>query len=340
MAKNKKKTRTKKKTQIQGGGWQSLRRNLIATGILCFLLGLGGVYLMLHLVPQEIIFQSVRTAVTPLPPPPTPEEVTHLLPQAPPLRDNPPVGENAKILPVPAPPQALPSVVPPPAARPRIAIVIDDLGLDRRGTTRATALPAPVTLAFLPYAGQLQAQVDRARDAGHEILLHMPMQPSGKEDAGPDSLQIGLSEEEIRRRMNKALDAFQGYDGVNNHMGSRFTAEESAMDLIMPLLRARGMFFLDSRTAAKSAGLRAAQKSGVPVLGRDIFLDDDMSAEAVVRQLQETEHVARRRGVAIAIGHPHPATLAALERWLPTLPDKGFELMPVKALFSASSLAP
>ena len=220
-----------------------------------------------------------------------------------------------------------------PEGRALIAIVIDDLGLNRAGTARAIDLPGPLTLAFLPYAEALPAQTARARAAGHELLMHQPMEPiDDDEDPGPYALMTGQDEAEILRRLRWGLDRFEGYVGVNNHMGSRFTTWAPGMRAVMGELGARGLLFLDSRTITNSLGDAMAQEAGVPHLRRHVFLDNDLDVEAIEAQLRLTEEIARRDGYAIAIGHPQEATLAALEGWLPGLRERGFVLAPIAAL--------
>lgn len=217
-------------------------------------------------------------------------------------------------------------------SRPLLAIVIDDVGLDRRRSRRAWELPGPLTLSFLPYARDLSAQAQAARDHGQELMLHLPMQPTGRQDPGPGALLVSLSETELRQRTRTALASFAGYVGVNNHMGSRFTAFRPGMETVLHELRAQGLMFLDSRTTGQSLGDRLAHEIGLPSIVRHVFLDDENTLPAVRRQLAETEALARRQGFAIAIGHPHDATLQALAEWLPTVRGKGLELAPATAV--------
>jgi polysaccharide deacetylase 2 family uncharacterized protein YibQ len=217
-------------------------------------------------------------------------------------------------------------------SRPLVAIVIDDVGLDRPRSKRAWELPGPLTLSFLPYAKDLLAQVQAARAHGDEIMLHLPMEPTGRADPGPNALLVSLSDAELRQRTQAALDSFDGYVGVNNHMGSRFTTFRPGMETVLRQFKARGLMFLDSRTTAQSVGDQLAQELGVPSIVRHVFLDDDESLEAVKRRLAETEAVARRQGFVVAIGHPHENTLQALGDWLPGLQAKGLVLAPVTAV--------
>ena len=218
--------------------------------------------------------------------------------------------------------------------RPRIAIVIDDVGPDYRGSRAAVGLPAPVTLAFLPYAEKLQALVAQAKANGHELLVHMPMEPDdlAHNNPGPDALLTTLDAAELKRRLTKSLNSFSGYVGVNNHMGSRFTKDRAAMELVMAELARRHLFFLDSRTTPQSVGLSLAEQHGLRYVGRDVFLDNEIDVVKILAQLRQTEQVARRRGAAVAIGHPHAATIEALKQWIPQAKQAGFEFVEVSRL--------
>ena len=163
-------------------------------------------------------------------------------------------------------------------------------------------------------------------------MLHLPMEPNGRSDPGPNALLVSLSDGELRQRTKAALDSFEGYAGVNNHMGSRFTAFRPGMETVLRQFRARGLMFLDSRTTPQSVGDQMAQEMGLPSIVRHVFLDDDESLDAVRRKLAETEAVARRQGFVVAIGHPHEATLQALAEWLPSLQSKDLALAPATAV--------
>jgi hypothetical protein len=217
--------------------------------------------------------------------------------------------------------------------RPMIAIVIDDVGLDRRRMERALALPAPLTMAFLPYARDLPQMTQEARARGHELLVHVPMEPMARDkDAGPEPLLDNLPAAEMRRRLDWMLGRFGSYVGINNHMGSRMTRDSRAMRIVLEDLHERGLMFLDSRTTAETVGPRIARELGMPVVERDVFLDNDERADQVMQRLRETERVAEKKGHAIAIGHPHDGTLDALSTWLPEVQSRGFILVPVSAI--------
>lgn len=226
--------------------------------------------------------------------------------------------------------------VPPGMAK--IAIIIDDVGMDRGRSEQALALPAPVTLAFLPYAPGVAAMARHAREIGHETLVHMPMEPmNGGLDPGPVTLTESMSPGDFAKTLNDNLDALNGYVGINNHMGSRLTLDPQAMARVMDTLRRRGLLFLDSRTVAQTVAAQVADRYGVPNASRDVFLDNDPSLSAVRESLATLEKTAKHKGFAIAIGHPKDETLAALGEWLPTLKDKGFALVPVSALVHESA---
>ena len=233
--------------------------------------------------------------------------------------------------------------VPAPKAegRPRIAIVIDDVGVNVPASRLAVDLPGPLTVSLMTYAMNLPQLADAARRAGHEVMLHVPMEPeAGDVDPGPNVLEAGIGREELRRRIRWALTRVDGIVGVNNHMGSKFTADRGAMDTLMAELAGLGLLFLDSLTTGHSAGRVASKAAGVPYLARDVFLDNEPEAVAIRKQLRELEAVARRDGSAIAIAHPKPGTIQALREWLPTLSERGLVLVPLTALLQPPPAAP
>jgi uncharacterized protein len=220
--------------------------------------------------------------------------------------------------------------------RPMIALVIDDMGVDRKRSAQAVAFEKPLTLSYLSYARGLERQAAAARAAGHELLLHVPMEPKNRNlDAGPEVLLVDLKPDEMRRRLRWGLDRFASFVGVNNHMGSRFTADAVAMTLVMEELKRRGLLFLDSRTTGSTVGLAVARRIGVPTAERNIFLDNENTVEAVNARLRDLEKFARRNGHAIAIAHPRDATLKALTPWLREVEGRGFVLVPLTTVIRA-----
>jgi polysaccharide deacetylase 2 family uncharacterized protein YibQ len=212
---------------------------------------------------------------------------------------------------------------------PEIAIVIDDLGADAVETRRAIALPAAVNLSFLPYPDTTPEFAREAVRAGHQILVHVPMEPDGADNPGPNALTTGLDAAEIVRRLDWALSRVPGYSGINNHMGSRFTADRAALVPVAEALADKHVFFLDSRTTTGTVVVPVARAFGVPSAGRDVFLDDEQVVGAVDQQIAALEARAREQGVAIGIGHPHAVTMSALEAWTKQTAARGFILIPV-----------
>ena len=210
---------------------------------------------------------------------------------------------------------------------PAVAIVIDDAGPDAIGTRRAIGLPKEVSISFLPYPDATPELAREALRAGHQILLHMPMEPNGRTDPGPNALLTALSGAENLARLDWALSRVPGISGMNNHEGSRFTADRAALIPVIEHLVGRNLFFLDSRTAPDTQVVPLARAFGVPSDGRDVFLDDVQTADAINAELAQTERIAREQGTAIAIGHPHAVTMDVLAKWTAGAAARGIELI-------------
>lgn len=232
-------------------------------------------------------------------------------------------------------PQWLAYAVPEPAesAAPRIALVIDDLGIDQARTRRAIALPGPLTMAFLPYGYNLGKLSALARDAGHELIVHLPMQPQDDDaNPGPNALLRFLAPDELRARIAWNLSRFEGFVGINNHMGSGFTRWDAGVTILMEEIRGRGLLFLDSLTSRESVAGRVAGELGVPFAVRDVFLDNEQEVVEIRRQLDKLEEIARKRGYAIGIGHPHDTTIETLRAWLAAAKARGLSIVPLSTI--------
>jgi polysaccharide deacetylase 2 family uncharacterized protein YibQ len=218
----------------------------------------------------------------------------------------------------------------------KIVIVIDDMGLNRRNSLMVADINAPLTLAYLPYADALVQQTRNAADRGHELIVHMPMQPEkmAQNNPGPNALLSDLSSEENLKRLDKNLNSFEGYIGLNNHMGSALTANEKALRPIMAEIKDRGLWFLDSRTIGSSVAGKLAAELDIPYVTRDVFLDNVNDVTAIKKQLQILESIAVNKGYAVAIGHPHDATIAALKSWLPDVQKRGFDVVPLSEVIA------
>jgi uncharacterized protein len=279
-----------------------------------------------HRFPEPSFVRPSGVVVAPPEKPPQPTKPIDETALRPPPRVPPPVAAQPAWLryAVPAPPIG---------NRPLVAIVLDDLGLDQARTAEAIRLRGPLTMSFMTYASDLAEQTMAARRAGHELFLHVPMEAvNGHADPGPHALFTTLTHEQILERLRWGMGRFDGFVGINNHMGSKFTADAQSMAPVMEELGARGLAFLDSRTSPASAGIRLALAYGVPHAARDVFLDDDQTLLAIAKQLAMVEQTARHHGSAIAIGHPHDPTIAALKAWLPLLESKGLALVPVSTV--------
>lgn len=214
-------------------------------------------------------------------------------------------------------------------ARPRISIIIDDMGVDKMQSARAMALNHHLTLSFLPYAHDVQAQVNSAKEKGHEIFLHLPLQPEGDVYAGPHVLRPTMNDEEIRTALEQNMAAFTGYVGINNHMGSAFSADERAMRTLLMLMKEKNYQYVDSRTTPLTKFDKLCVELQMPCLRRHVFLDHDNSKEAIRKKLDELVLIAHQKGYAIGIGHPYQNTLDLLKEMLPSIATHT-DLVPVK----------
>jgi len=213
-----------------------------------------------------------------------------------------------------------------------IAIVLDDMGLNKKISDEIVELGRPLTLSFLSYAPNLIEQTTIASSRGHELMLHLPMEPLGDEDPGPGALLVEMKNMELKQRLNLALEKFPNFIGINNHMGSRFTSNSKLMKFLLSSLKKRGYLFLDSVTTSGSVALEMGRRLSAPVVARDIFLDDVDNEKEVKLRLDQTELIAKKTGTAIAIGHPRKATLRVLKNWMHNLEQKKIQLVPLSAV--------
>ena len=243
---------------------------------------------------------------------------------------------TVQYLPGPVPPKAL---APPPGKIGRVAIIVDDLGRGLKQARQLLAIRQPVTFSILPGEPHAAEVARMAHAAGREVMLHAPMEPQGFPvvDPGDDALLVSYPDEELRERMNALLTRVPHAAGINNHMGSRFTEDERGMAVIMAVLRERRLFFVDSLTSGQSVGTTAARQAGVPILRRDVFLDNVAEVEPIVREIRRLADKARRNGGAVGICHPYPETLKALSQELPRLAGQGIEFVKVAELLGRDS---
>jgi len=238
-----------------------------------------------------------------------------------------------------APPRPSPTPTrrpePPPGARGRLAVILDDGGQRLDAVAPVAALPAEVAVSVLPFLPSSAEVAAAVHESGHEVWLHLPMQADGDRDQnpGPGAVLLSMTEAEIRSTVHAALNSVPHAVGVNNHMGSRATTELKVMTWVMQELKARGVAFIDSRTAVDTVAELAARSQGVPTNRRHVFLDNSSTRSAIRRQLNEAVYICRTEGEAIAIGHvTSPTTLEVLAEELPRIAERGADLVPPSAL--------
>jgi hypothetical protein len=214
-----------------------------------------------------------------------------------------------------------------------VAIVIDDMGIDFIRTGRVLKELSelePLTLSYLTYVPNLARQMEKGRGFGHEIMLHVAMEPHGEAyDMGPEPLLTSMSDSKIKNTLNSLIAKSSGIVGVNNHMGSKFTSDRSSISSVIEVIKSKGLLFLDSLTDSKSVADEVALKYKIPFIRRDVFLDDSGEKKDIDLQIKRLEEMARKTGYAVAIGHPRDATIEALKEWAETLDKKDISIVPI-----------
>jgi polysaccharide deacetylase 2 family uncharacterized protein YibQ len=223
----------------------------------------------------------------------------------------------------------------------RAAIVIDDLGQDIKPARRLMALPYALTFSVLPHLRASRETSTAARLAGREVMLHLPMEPLAgpRVNPGEGAILVGMRAPEVARIVEADLETVPNAAGVNNHMGSRATSDPAVMAAVMKELSARRLYFIDSRTAPSTVALKAARQAGIPAFYRSVFLDDTETVGYTLGQLRSFRALVERQGAALAIGHPHPTTISALETFLPELERDDIELVPASQLVNLPEVA-
>jgi polysaccharide deacetylase 2 family uncharacterized protein YibQ len=219
--------------------------------------------------------------------------------------------------------------------RPRIAIIVMGLGHSSEAAQSAIqGLPGPVTLAFSPYSRRLDEWIRLARTAGHEVLIHVPMEPVDfpDDDPGPNTLLTGLQTSENAERLLWALGRGTGYVGVVSHKGSRFTADSRQMFPVLAALHKRGLLFVDSRTSPRSATPEIAPTIRLPWTIGTHRIDPRYAREPIDARLRELETIAKQRGRAVGIGTVSPVTFERIAAWVNGVERRGFVLAPVSAV--------
>ena len=255
-----------------------------------------------------------------------------------------PPAEIKKTIPLPAEPQKEPSVKEPLTKKPssvvekkeslyQIAIVIDDLGNNKEMFNRLLNMNLSFSFSVLPNQDYSLYISRKVRNKKYDLLLHLPMEPEDNEKIkGEGFIMSDMTPNEMLKQLNNDLKAVPNVIGVNNHMGSFLTQDRKAMAVVLGEIKRKGLFFVDSRTTSKTVAYDVARKLGLKSAMRDVFLDDIEDEKEIIKQIELLINTARKEGRAIAIGHPRPSTIAALEKMLPALKSNGIEVVPVSRL--------
>ena len=219
-------------------------------------------------------------------------------------------------------------------SQPTIAIIIDDMGNHLKTGRQLINLPYPLTLAFLPHRKHTS---DLARNAHHqnkEVMLHMPMANTLGLELGPGGLTVEMGKPDLTNTLRKAIRSIPYIQGINNHMGSALTQRRNEMGWIMEELYNYPLYFVDSRTIASSVAESTAQQYQIPNLSRDVFLDHWQTRKSIHNQFSRLIKLAKEKGSAVAIGHPHQVTADYLEWALPRLDQQGIRIATVSGLWA------
>lgn len=219
----------------------------------------------------------------------------------------------------------------------QVAIVIDDMGY-RYTDKNALSLPGNVTYAILPHTTYGKKLAIEAQAKAHDVLIHVPMEANNRKFLGPGALTSAMNEEAIHQSLADSFEEIPFAIGINNHMGSYLTKLYKPMTWTMGFLKQRELFFLDSVTSPKSQAIQAARDVGVPVRARHIFLDNQLTDAYITQQFNELIRFAQKKQTAIAIAHPHPETVKALNKLIPTLRQHNIELVSLSSLYAAQLL--
>jgi uncharacterized protein len=206
-----------------------------------------------------------------------------------------------------------------------VAIIIDDMGSSVDEVNELMAIKIPLTFSIIPGLAHVKGVAEAAHAAGYQVMIHIPMEPRGypKQRMEQNGLLLSQSDGEIRRRVEGFLRDVPYAKGANNHMGSRFTEERGKMEPVLGVLKEKGLFFIDSMTTPNSVGKSLAREMGIETASRNVFMDNVQDVAAITAQLEQLAAMARRKGAAIGICHPHKATMQALAETMPELQKAG-----------------
>lgn len=219
------------------------------------------------------------------------------------------------------------------ARKPRVAIIVDDVGLNPEALNQLLGLNMELTFSVLPYAPSAPQVSSKIKSQGRELWLHLPMEPLGNHNPGQGALLVSMSQNELERLTREALERVPGAVGVNNHMGSRLTQNVQAVSVPLRVIKEKQLMFIDSVTSPKSMAWSIAREMGITTGQRDIFLDHQVKESIIIQQIEKLIRLAESKGYAIAICHPHAATIAALKQKRSTLLQK-VDLVPASRILN------
>lgn len=210
-----------------------------------------------------------------------------------------------------------------------VSIIIDDVGHSRRYGKAIVEMDERLTLSILPFTPFSQYFANLGRQAGNEIMLHLPMESMANKLPSDTQLEVSMGRESFSEMLAHNLTAFEGFTGINNHQGSRMMKDAQRLEWLMEDIAEENMFFVDSRTVGRSPATHIASRHGIPAVGRDVFLDDSADEAEIKREFDRMIRIALRDGHAVAIGHPRPNTINVLRRELPRLKALNIQVVPV-----------
>jgi len=216
-----------------------------------------------------------------------------------------------------------------------VAIVIDDLGEDYKAFKKLLALDIPITYSVLPFHRHSRRIANEAHEKNGEVILHLPMEPKNSSNytMNHGTLLTSMKEDQLLSQLERNLNAVPHITGVGNHMGSTFTEDQDKMGIVLEMLKEKGLFFLDSRTSKKTVGYALAREMGMKAVKRDLFIDNSREPLLIDKQLKKLPSLVKKNGGhAIAIGHPHYATIDGIERNISFLKEQGITFVPLSQL--------
>ncbi len=217
--------------------------------------------------------------------------------------------------------------------KPRIVFVIDDIGINKEFGHEALQLDKRVALAFLPYGKYTLYLSQLAKQKGHEVLVHMPMEPlNPKINPGPDALYLNADKSEISQKVIQNINNVYQPTGVNTHMGSKFSADQEYMRIVIDIIKQNDLYFMDSVTTKHTQGLMQAKRAGLVHLRRDVFLDNIKTDKAIKKQMDVAKTKARKDGYAVIVAHPFTKSFTHIKNEIVSLEAQGFQVITIPQL--------